>query len=190
MLTMRIAIVCADPLMRDGLSCLVAGLSWCEARVIDRLTPAKLRGHDVAVVVVEGLDNEVVSAIEEAKRLSSMRVVAVGSKGRSSLERVADRLVPTEEGFDGLRKALRSTVASKARLNIAEPVAAYGFPRKLTPREREVARLVSQGMPNRRIASTLGIQEQSVKNLVSVVMRKLDCENRVQLALHLSSANH
>jgi len=32
------------------------------------------------------------------------------------------------------------------------------------------------------------LREQSVKNLVSVVMRKLDCENRVQVALKLVNA--
>jgi DNA-binding NarL/FixJ family response regulator len=62
----------------------------------------------------------------------------------------------------------------------------YGAPRTLTKRELEVAQLVAQGMPNRRIASVLQLQEQSIKNLVSAVMRKLDCENRVQVALRLS----
>jgi DNA-binding NarL/FixJ family response regulator len=41
-------------------------------------------------------------------------------------------------------------------------------------------------MSNRRIAESLGIREQSVKNLVSVLMRKLHCENRVQVALQLT----
>lgn len=67
-----------------------------------------------------------------------------------------------------------------------EPVSIYGAPRSLTKRELEVAQLVAQGMPNRRIAAVLQLQEQSIKNLVSAVMRKLDCENRVQVALRLS----
>ena len=40
-------------------------------------------------------------------------------------------------------------------------------------------------MALRRIGQIMGLQEQSVKNLVSVVMRKLNCENRVQVALKM-----
>ncbi|HZH98315.1 MAG TPA: LuxR C-terminal-related transcriptional regulator [Fimbriimonadaceae bacterium] len=69
---------------------------------------------------------------------------------------------------------------------VQEPMSVYGTPRMLTKRELEVAQLVAQGMPNRRIAAVLQLQEQSIKNLVSSVMRKLDCENRVQVALRLS----
>jgi DNA-binding NarL/FixJ family response regulator len=47
--------------------------------------------------------------------------------------------------------------------------------------------MVAKGLPNRRIAQSLGLREQSVKNLVSTVMRKLDCENRVQVALKLAA---
>jgi DNA-binding NarL/FixJ family response regulator len=43
-------------------------------------------------------------------------------------------------------------------------------------------------MSNRRIAHVTGLREQSIKNLVSVVMRKLNCENRVQVALKLVNA--
>ena len=41
-------------------------------------------------------------------------------------------------------------------------------------------------MPNRRISEVTALREQSVKNLVSVIMRKLNCENRVQVALKLT----
>jgi DNA-binding NarL/FixJ family response regulator len=41
-------------------------------------------------------------------------------------------------------------------------------------------------MSNRKISQITGLREQSIKNLVSVIMRKLHCENRVQVALKLA----
>ena len=59
----------------------------------------------------------------------------------------------------------------------------------MTKREYEVAALVAKGFSNRRVAEVTGLREQSIKNLVSVVMRKLKCENRVQVALRLANAS-
>lgn len=54
----------------------------------------------------------------------------------------------------------------------------------LTDRERAVAEKLAQGLTNPEIAVGLGIRPQSVRNLVSSVMRKLGCQNRIQVALH------
>jgi DNA-binding NarL/FixJ family response regulator len=61
----------------------------------------------------------------------------------------------------------------------------YGSANNLTKREFEVAQFIAKGMSNRAIAETADLHEQSVKNLVSVVLRKLSCENRTQVALKL-----
>jgi DNA-binding NarL/FixJ family response regulator len=57
---------------------------------------------------------------------------------------------------------------------------------RLTAREFEIARLVARGLSNRAIAETLAIKEQSVRNLVSSVLTKLGCDNRVQVAITLA----
>ena len=72
-------------------------------------------------------------------------------------------------------------------VRVRERMTPYGMAQDLSPRELEVAQLVAKGLPNRRIATITGLQEQSVKNLVSTIMRKLRCENRVQVALCLST---
>ena len=51
----------------------------------------------------------------------------------------------------------------------------------LTRRERQVVELIVKGMSNGEIAAATGLRERSVKNLVSIIMRKLHCEDRVQL---------
>jgi DNA-binding CsgD family transcriptional regulator len=52
----------------------------------------------------------------------------------------------------------------------------------LTTREREVLEYVQRGEPNKAIAKRLGLAEQSVKDLVSVLLQKFRVRNRVALA--------
>ena len=53
---------------------------------------------------------------------------------------------------------------------------------RLTQREQEVLRLVSQGKSNKEIAAALSIAENTVKNHLKNILEKLHLENRVQAA--------
>ena len=56
--------------------------------------------------------------------------------------------------------------------------------RPLSPRERQVAKLVAHGMTNKEIAAMMGgITEQSVKNSVAHIMMKTGAPNRVRLVI-------
>lgn len=50
----------------------------------------------------------------------------------------------------------------------------------LTDREREVLRLVAQGLPGKHIARALDISERTVKFHTSSILRKLGADNRAQ----------
>ncbi|WP_066314830.1 response regulator transcription factor [Bacillus sp. FJAT-29814] len=52
----------------------------------------------------------------------------------------------------------------------------------LTPREKEILLLVSDGLTNKQIAEQLFIAENTVKNHIKHLLGKLELENRVQLA--------
>jgi len=54
---------------------------------------------------------------------------------------------------------------------------------QLTSRERDIARLVAQGLSNKEIAAQLYLSEGTVRNNVVVIMEKLDVTNRTQLAV-------
>jgi two-component system nitrate/nitrite response regulator NarL len=56
----------------------------------------------------------------------------------------------------------------------------------LTPRELEVARMVHKGGNNKIIARELDISERTVKAHLSAIFRKLEIENRLNLALYFS----
>jgi DNA-binding NarL/FixJ family response regulator len=65
-----------------------------------------------------------------------------------------------------------------ARRDPAEPPPALA---ELTEREREVTRLVAEGMTNREIADRLVISPLTAKTHVSNVLRKLGCRDRAAL---------
>ena len=53
----------------------------------------------------------------------------------------------------------------------------------LTPWQKRIAELVAQAYPNREIARKLQIKEQSVRNELSRIFKKMGVWNRVELAL-------
>ncbi len=54
----------------------------------------------------------------------------------------------------------------------------------LTPREREVATLVAEGLAYRDVAERLHISDHTVKNHLRRIYDKLDINSRVELAVH------
>lgn len=58
----------------------------------------------------------------------------------------------------------------------------------LSLREKDVARLVALGLSNKQIANRLEISEQTVKNHLQSIFRKLAVGNRVELTLHVRTS--
>lgn len=88
-----------------------------------------------------------------------------------AVERVArgERLVPPE------------LFPSPAAVEDANP--ARGALQRLTAREREVLGYIASGADNLKIAVCLGITERTVKAHITSIYRKLDVENRTQMAM-------
>jgi DNA-binding CsgD family transcriptional regulator len=73
-------------------------------------------------------------------------------------------------------------------LNSADDVRSQAEPHmldlyKLSPAQKRIADLVAQAYPNREIARRLKIKEQSVRNELSRIFKKMGVWNRVELAL-------
>ena len=57
---------------------------------------------------------------------------------------------------------------------------------RLTPRERDIAHLISRGASNKEIASLLNVTERTVKAHITAIFQKLKLSNRLQLALFIT----
>jgi DNA-binding NarL/FixJ family response regulator len=62
------------------------------------------------------------------------------------------------------------------------PGAAAGNPFGLTPRERQVLTLVAAGYPNKEIARTCAVSEETVKHHLTRMFDKVGAANRLELA--------
>jgi DNA-binding NarL/FixJ family response regulator len=72
---------------------------------------------------------------------------------------------------------LEPRVASKLLAEVSSPRRAAGG---LSEREREVLRLVADGLPTKQIARSLSITERTVKFHVNSIFHKLGADNRAQ----------
>jgi two-component system nitrate/nitrite response regulator NarL len=103
--------------------------------------------------------------------------LAAGARGvllrDSDAPRLATAVAAMARGLvvldDALQEALVPRMASHE-----SPVEA------LTPREREVLQLLSEGLANRRIAERLGIGERTVKFHVNAILGKLGVSTRTE----------
>lgn len=81
---------------------------------------------------------------------------------------------------DAEPETLLAAVRAVARGRHYYDVPAMTGDEELTPREREVLRLVALGRSNREIAESLGVGEETVKTHVTNVLSKLMADNRAQ----------
>jgi DNA-binding NarL/FixJ family response regulator len=193
---MEIAVIAKDILVCDSLVSVISNQGGVKgvggARTVSQATRMLDHGG-VLVVVGDGLGVEDWIEIGRAKADGATKILLVVTDGEETSGRsAADAVVHSREGANGLVRATKNlmgeeTPAIAGTGMVRETGVAYGRRgRSLTKREREVASYVSLGMSNRRISQILGLQEQSIKNLVSSIMRKLDCQNRTQVVLKLT----
>lgn len=83
---------------------------------------------------------------------------------------------------EALLAAIRSTAKGKKTLpdDIARRLEARQAGPEITPREREILLLITQGNANKEIAARLGISEDTVKQHVSRILDKLRVKDRAQ----------
>ena len=55
---------------------------------------------------------------------------------------------------------------------------------KLTPRERDVVAAILDGATDKDVSARIGVTEQTVKNHLSRIFKKLGVANRLELALY------
>ena len=190
---MRIAVFSKERLFLDALSGLLdrrVSLQVVARETTPQALVSSAKETSAHLLIVDGqeLDVDEVQFIMGARAVGDFILAMIGDKN-SAESGTVDAHIPRSASANDLYESVNA-LSSKVSIS---PVAksgkrAYRKGNALTRREYEVAELVAQGLSNRTISEVSALREQSVKNLVSVIMRKLKCENRTQIALKLINA--
>lgn len=194
---LRVVVADRHPIVIDGIAALLA----CGGhRVVARgrtgdeaADAAESDNVDLAILDIELTARSTLEVLGNLRvRRPSLRIIVTAPSADNG-----DLLEAIEAGVDGVvlktdeSEALDrcvSTVGAGGRwldrtvtLLTLDRTAGIHLP--LTPRERDVTRLVATGQRNRGIASALGITEGTVKMHLHNVYSKLGIESRTQLAM-------
>ena len=203
-----IALIEDNRVVREGLTVLLSRVSDLE--VVHAGSGAQFppieRARPHVVLLDIGLDNgdSLVLARRIAEDLPDSRVVVMdllpteedvrdfieaGVSGFIMKDASLDELVKTLRSVAGGSTVLPPTITSSLFSQIASNVLAGGDRGGatsdavgLTPREREVIDLISEGLSNKGIASRLRISIHTVKSHVRNIMEKLALHTRLQVA--------
>jgi DNA-binding NarL/FixJ family response regulator len=139
--------------------------------------------HERARALLEdGVDRfERSGAPFEAARARIELATSLVALGRSEVARQE-----ASAAVERLRELGADAEAARARsiLEALAPEAARPSPPEVTPRERDVLRLLAEGLTNRQIAERLVVSEHTVHRHVTNILRKLGLPSRTAAAAH------
>lgn len=150
------------PLIRSGLKILILGKNWSEEEQIHAFI-AGCYGYcevDVAAQLLPKAVNSILKGDVWMPRQLIPKVIGMLAK-----------LSPS------VNQAYKPSGEKKKTLDI------------LTHREIDVAKMLSEGLSNKSIASMLNISERTVKAHLTSIFQKLEVQDRLQLALFLKDIN-
>ncbi len=155
------------------------GMSGVE--LVRELAP-RLPATRIVMLTVSSADRDVAEA---------MRYGAAGYLTKDvSPEALARALRATQTGELVIPRRLAARLLAKlSRRGIAEALVDDVPMDRLTTRERDVLRLIADGMSDRDIAAALTISRRTVETHVSSILRKLEVRNRAEAARRYRSGS-
>ena len=118
-----------------------------------------------------------------------VEAVVAGASGYlikdADAEVIAGAVAAAAEGGVSISPAVAGSLVARVRAGTPQPVAAEVT---FTDREREVLRLLTEGLDNPEIAARLYVSPSTVKNHVSSILEKLGVDSRVQAAVRAARA--
>jgi DNA-binding NarL/FixJ family response regulator len=116
--------------------------------------------------------------------------VMAGASGYLLKEIVGTSLLEDIRQVARGRSLLDPGVTRRLLDRIARPAEEDPMLAELTPREREILGLITDGLTNRQIGQQLFLAEKTVKNCVSTIFSKLGLERRTQAAVIGAEIRH
>lgn len=98
-------------------------------------------------------------------------------------EDLADAIITASKGIVQLTPSVASRLLPKSTNNQIKPDAEERAISELTPRERDVLRILATGATNPEIGDALNLSTGTVKNHVSAILRRLDITDRTTAAV-------
>ncbi|HEX6099734.1 MAG TPA: response regulator transcription factor [Thermoanaerobaculia bacterium] len=182
----RIVVVDDHPVVREGL---VAALARREDFAIAASfgSAEELLGSRFeADVVLLDLELPGLSGVDVLPRLTVPALVLTAYASDEQIDAVlragARGYLLKGAALEEIERAIRTVARGEMYLDsrIAPRVAALAHAPRLSPRERDVLRLVVEGKSNKEIAAALKVAERTVKFHMTSIFNKLGAENRAQ----------
>ncbi len=99
-------------------------------------------------------------------------------------EELAQGIRFVNKGYTQLGPGIGKKAISQIPVNPPDPPQSW---QELTPREREILKLIASGASNKEIAKSLYLSEKTVKNYVTSILGKLELRDRTQAAIFANS---
>jgi DNA-binding NarL/FixJ family response regulator len=190
--TVRLVVVSHDPLARRAVADLVRTIPGVE--IAGEMEPESAlafaggRSGLDAVVWEAAWDGADLRRLSELSRIGPIVVAlaATADQARRARAMGAMAVLPRSVDPPALEAALRAALEglSVSDRSFEHPTLEETEPEPLsdtlTDRERDVLRLVAEGLTNKAIAARLGIRESTVKDHVNSMLSKLGAQSRTE----------
>ena len=206
-----IALIEESRLVREGLATLInqqPGLRVVCATAMDQPRPNLTKSPDVVLLDLGARKGDSLRVAADARRdypgakviimdllpahEEIVEFVNAGVSGFIMKDASLEDLVSTIRTVVGGASVLPLTMVNTLFSQIARETVVRARPDalesvKMTPRERQVIKLIAEGMSNKEIAATLHVAIHTVKSHVRNVMEKLALHSRLQIAAYVHS---
>ena len=139
----------------------------------------KQRSPNIGVIVLTSTpdDNQLFQALK-AQAVAYLSKEVTADQLVDIVRRVARGEHPINESLTNRPKVAEHVLQQFQELSWRSEAEAFISP--LTPRETEILKYIAQGYLNKQIAAELGISEQTIKNHVTSILRKLNANARTE----------
>ena len=208
--TIRVSIIEDHAIVRAGLRMLLQNsprmsVLWESQTATTAIADRSLATPDVILLdldlgVEKGLDHLpdllerflparilVLTALTDTQQ--HLAAVASGASGVVVKEQAPEALLQAVEGVNAGEAWIESSLMTAVMGKLNRPTEEKTNPEaekisRLTPREKEIVSLVSEGMNGEKIAAHLKISEATVRNHLTSILGKLGLANKFELAVY------
>ena len=181
---MNLVIVDDHPVVREGLVAALQGRFTIAAAfgTAEELLASRVR----ADVVLLDLELPGMGGVEAVGKIETPVLVLTAYANDEQIDAVlragARGYLLKGASIDEIERAIRAVARGERYLDprVASRVDALSRSPRLSKREREVLRLLADGLSNKEIGTALKVTERTVKFHVTAIFNKLGAENRAQ----------